>query len=148
MGRAEDTDMKSALLGLFGDYESAETARAQLLVSGFPIDRITLTAVQGPGQSRIRGTPAAREGFLTSLRALFRNDRDPARAERLADRVERGAATVSARAHSSRASRQVAEIFKGCGAMDIVRDTRVSQSPERATGGHEAAWPSYSWPAP
>ena len=139
--------MKKALLGLFGDYESAETARAQLLVSGFPIDRIVLTAVQGPGQSRIRSTPAFREGFLRSLQALFRNERDPDRAERLADRLERGAATVSARAHNSGAAGRIAEIFRDCGAMDIVRDIRISQAALKPTGDHEAAWPSYLWPA-
>ena len=139
--------MKAALLGFFGDYESAELARAQLLVSGFPIDRTTLTAVQGAGQSRIRTTPAARDKFLSTLRALFKHERNPARAERLADRVERGAATVSARAQSSAAAGRVAAVLRDCGAMDIVRDTRTAEGAEQPTGNHEGAWPSYLWPA-
>jgi hypothetical protein len=139
--------MKTALLGFFGDYESAELARAKLLVSRFPIDRITLTAVQGPGQSRMRSTPAALDTILSSLRALFKHDRDSSRAERLADRVERGAATVSAYAHNSAAAAQVAAVFRDCGATDIVRDTRWTQGTEWTTGAHEAAWPSHLWPA-
>jgi hypothetical protein len=138
--------MKTALLGFFGDYESAEVARAQLLVSGFPIDRITLTAMQGAGQSRIRTTPAARDNLLTTLRSLFNHD--PSRAERLADRAERGAATVSAFAHNGAAAKQVVAVLEDCGAMEIVRNTRcrvVDRAPVPAD--HEAAWPSYVWPA-
>ena len=138
--------MKTALLGFFGDYESAELARAQLLVSGFPIDRITLTALQGAGQSRIRTTPAAHDKFLSMLRALFNHD--PSRAERLADRAERGAATVSAYAHTGAAARQVVAVLEDCGALEIIRNTRrrmVDRDPVPAD--HEAAWPSYLWPA-
>lgn len=139
--------MKSGLLGIFGDYESAELARTLLLVSALPIDRIILTAVQGPGQSRIRAMPAARDKFLSSLRALFKHDRDCARAERLADRVERGAATVSAYAHNSAAAGRIAAVLRDCGATDIVGDTRSAQAAEQARDYHEAAWPSYLWPA-
>lgn len=139
--------MKTALLGFFSDYESAELARAKLLVSRFPIDRINLSAVQGPGQSRIRTAPAALDTILSSLRALFKHDRDPSRVERMADRVERGAATVSAYAHNSAAAGHVAAVLRDCGAIDIIRDTRWTQPTERSTGAHEAAWPSYLWPA-
>lgn len=138
--------MKTALLGFFGDYESAELARARLLVSGFPIDRITLTAMQGAGQSRIRTAPAAHDKFLSTLRALFNHD--PSRAERLADRAERGAATVSAYAHNGAAARQVVAVLEDCGAMEIVRNTRrriADRDPVPAD--HEEAWPSYLWPA-
>ncbi len=139
--------MKTAFLGLFGDYESARHARAKLLLSDVPIDWITLTAMQGPGQSRIHSAPAARDKLVSSLRALFKYDRDPARAERLADRVERGAATVSACAHNSAAAGRVTTVFRDCGAVDIVRESRVADESEYATGDHEAAWPSYLWPA-
>ncbi len=139
--------MKTGLLGIFGDYESAELARAILLVSAFPIERITLTAMQGPGQSRISPIPAARDKFLSSLRGLFKQDKDSSRAERLADRVERGAATVSAYAHNPAAAGRIATILKDCGATDVVQDTGSDQSSERTANHHEAPWPSYLWPA-
>jgi hypothetical protein len=138
--------VKTALLGFFGDSESAELARAQLLISGLPINRITLTTMQGPGQSRARSAPATRDTFLSSLRTLF-NHHDPGRAEGLADRVERGAATVSAYAHSSAAARRAAAILRDCGAFDIVRDTQPASTIERSIGSHEATWPTYVWPA-
>ena len=139
--------MNTTLLGLFGDYELARLARAKLLVSGFPIDRIVLAAVQGPGQSRVAAMPAARDTFLASLRALFSPDGDPARAERLAERVERGAATVSACAHNSRAATRVAAVFRDCGALDVVRGTAPAQDSEQTAGDHEPSWPSFLWPA-
>jgi hypothetical protein len=139
--------MNTTLLGLFGDYEMALMARAKLLVCEFPIDRIVLAAVQGPGQSRVTAMPAARDKFLASLRALFSADADPARAEHLADRVERGAATVSACAHNSRAAGRVAAVFRDCGALDVVREAQVARDSERTTGDHEPSWPSFLWPA-
>ncbi len=139
--------MNTTLLGLFADYELALLARAKLLVSEFPIDRIVLAAVQGPGQSRVPAMPAARDKFLASLRALFSPDADPARAEYLADRVERGAATVSACAHSSRAASRVAAVFRDCGALDVVRAAPDARDNEQTLGTHEPSWPSFLWPA-
>ncbi len=139
--------MNTTILGLFDDYELARMARANLLVSELPIDRIALAAVQGPGQSRVPAMPAAREKFLASLRALFSPDADPARAELLADRVERGAATVSACAHNARAASRVAAVFRECGAREVVREALDAREREQALGSHEPSWPSFLWPA-
>ena len=63
--------MKTTLLGLFGDYELARMARAKLLVSEFPIDRIMLAAVQGPGQSRVPAIPRPEITFGLAPRAVY-----------------------------------------------------------------------------
>jgi hypothetical protein len=139
--------MRSTLLGFFSDSELAELAQAKLLIAGLPSDRITLTAMQGPGQSRMRNAPAARDKLLTSLRSMFKHDRDSGRAERLADRLERGAATVSAYANNGTEAVQIAAVLRECGAKDIIRDTMGAQGTELAVGTHEAAWPTHLWPA-
>jgi hypothetical protein len=147
----KETDMKIGVLGIFGDYESAELARTKLLESALPISRVALTAMQGPGQSRIATTPAARDKFLRTLRGLFKQGRDFSRAERLADRVERGAAVVSACAPHAEAAQRIAAVLKDCGASEIVRDAPKVQDAQHTgnhhTGNHEGAWPSYLWPA-
>jgi hypothetical protein len=142
-----ETAMNTTLLGLFDDCELAQVARAKLLVSEYPIDRIVLAAVQGPGQSRVPAMPLARDKFFASLRALFSPGGDPRRAEYLADRVERGAATVSARAHNYRAASRVAAVLRDCGALEVVREAPDERDAEQTTGDHEPSWPSFLWPA-
>ncbi len=139
--------MKAGLVGIFGDYESAEFARIKLLRSAFVVDRVTLTAFQGPGQSRIATMPAAREKFVRTLRGLFVQDRDPARAERLADRVERGAAAVCARVHDAEEAVRIVRLLKECGASEIVRDIPCTPDASHSAVYHEATWPNYLWPA-
>lgn len=139
--------MRTALLGVFRDYELAALARVELLSCGFPTHRINLTAVQGPGQSRFRATPTARDQFLTSLRILFKYDDDIEDAERLADRVERGAATVCVHTHSTVETKRVSAILRNFGATEIVRANSRAQIYDKAIANHEAAWPSYLWPA-
>ena len=139
--------MRTTLLGFFDDCELARLARAELVMGGLPGDRITVTAVQGLGQSRFRATSAAFDKVLVSLRALFKNERDAGSADRLIDRVERGAATVFAQACNSREVRRVTTVFKAWGVTEIAGNSQGAQAVESSTGNHEATWPSYVWPA-
>ncbi len=121
--------MRTTLLGFFDDCELARLARADLILGGLPVDRISVTAVQGLGQSRFRATSGALDKVLASLRALFKNDRDPANTQRLIDRVERGAATVFAHTHNAREAQRVTAVFKTWGVTEIAHNNQKVSSP-------------------
>jgi hypothetical protein len=134
--------MKTGLLGIFTDYESAELARAVLLVSAFPIDRITLKTLPGPGRSTISPV-APGDKVLSSLRALFKPKRGSVAAEDRADLVECGAASVSACAHNPAAASRVARILKDCGATDVIEDEESMENCAAPSSDHEEAWRNY-----
>jgi len=139
--------MRTTLLGFFDDCEQARLARAELILGGMRVDRISVTAVQGLGQSRFRAQSASLDKVLAALRALFKGDTSDGKAERLIDSVERGAATVFAHTRSAREAQRVAEVFKAWGATEIACNNQKLDSAEQAPPAHEAAWPSYLWPA-
>ena len=137
--------MKTTLFGFFSDYELAEFARTQLMLSGVAVSRISLTAMRGAGQSRFRVTPVARENFLSALGTLVTRGRVNRQAEHIGYRVRRGIATVLAQTQSSAETGRVAAILRNCGAVDVAEDAGNVEA--EAETDHEESWPSYSWPA-
>ncbi len=136
--------MKTGLLGIFADYESAELARAILLVSAFPIDRITLTTLSGQGYSS--PISDARDKFLASLRRLFKPERRSLSGGGGVSGVEGGEATVSACAHNPAAAGRIARILKDCGATYVVEEESAENRSAPVTD-QEEAWPRNLSPA-
>ena len=114
-------------------------------MSAFPIDRITLKTLSGPGQSI--SPAAAGDKVLSSLRALFKPKRGSVPAEGRPDLLDRGAATVSACAHNPAAASRIARILKDCGATDVVKDDETMENCATPSSDHEEAWPSSLSPA-
>jgi hypothetical protein len=139
--------MSTTLLGFFSDYELAEFARTQLMLSGVPVNRITLTAMQGAGQSRIRAASVAGDIFLSSLRTLIRRGRTHGNVERIASRVARGIATVVAHTRSPSEAERVAAVLRNCGAVDISQEAGDPEATAQGNADHDATWPSHLWPA-
>ena len=139
--------MRHTILGFFSDYELAEFARTQVMMSGVPVSRITLTAMQGAGQSRFHATAIACDKFLTSLRTMIQRGRVHGHPERIAARVERGIATVLAHTKNPAEAQRVTSILRNCGAVDTAQDTSDDLPVAEVTADHEGAWPTHLWPA-
>ena len=122
--------MRSTLLGFFADRERAHQARDRLVSSGLPVERVTLTAVQGLGPARARA--------LAGLKRLFSRGRD--RAGPTQETEESGVATVFARTHSVREAMHVTAIFRAHGVTEIAGAELIEASvAEPAAAGDSVA---------
>ncbi len=85
--------MAAVLIALYDTHETAERVRTRLVQDGFPTDRVKLLSRGEPGV--VQGMPAGSQAtkYHQYVRTLL--SADVAHADRLADRIERGAAAVS-----------------------------------------------------
>jgi len=135
--------MSAVLLAVFKGYESADQARMQLFLDGFPTDRVELTATREPGRAGLEPGESLRVKLAKYFDVVCGGDHSCA--ERLASLVDEGAATVTVHPRGGIEIEHATRALTSAGAAELIDHDLKSQAFEHAAARHDAAWVSHLW---
>jgi hypothetical protein len=138
--------MSAVILGVYADEKAAEAVRSRLFKDGFPTDRINVIAVTNPGHAALVPAGSAHEQFLLYFRTLFDHDDERLLAEKFADNIEHGAATVVVHPRGAIETVRASEILRSEGPVEVAHHDLAKQAFEHAASRHKSPWISYLWP--
>ncbi len=137
--------MSAVLLAVFNDYETADRARIELVRDGFPTDRVELTAASELGRAGCEPAELPRGKFVQYFRTLLKSDADREYVERLAERVDSGAAAITVHPRGPIETRRAAQILEHAGPAELTRRDLDNQALEHAAAKHDQPWISHLW---
>lgn len=132
--------MSAVLLAVFNSYEAADRVRLELVRDGFPTDRVELTAACEPGRAAYVPVEASRGKFEQYFRTLFKGDVDRPYAESLAERIDRGAATVTVHPRGPVETSRAATIIDSGNPAEVAHRDLGNQGWEHAAARAEQPW--------
>ncbi|HET9389802.1 MAG TPA: hypothetical protein VFO44_09160 [Steroidobacteraceae bacterium] len=137
--------MSAVLLAVFTDFDTADRVRTDLVRDGFPTDRIDVTASLEPGRAGLQPGRAAHDRYVQYFRTLFGREDERACVERLVERIEGGAATVTVHPRGVIEASRAMEILDHGSPMEKVRHDLENPGLEHAAAKHEGAWVRNFW---
>lgn len=132
--------MSAVILAVFDGYGSADRVRTRLVSDGFPTDRVELTATCEPGRAGLEPAGSTRGRLLQYFCTLLCKDDERPFVEALAERVERGAATITVHPRGAIETERAAQILEGEGAVEVVGHDLEKQSFEHAAARSDGYW--------
>ncbi|HZO24047.1 MAG TPA: hypothetical protein VFB37_16240 [Steroidobacteraceae bacterium] len=137
--------MSAVLLAVFNDYDTADRVRTDLVRDGFPTDRIDLTASHEPGRAGLQPGPAVHDRYVQYFRTLFGREDERSCVERLVERIEGGAATVTVHPRGAIEAARAMQILDHGVPTEKVRHDLDNAGMEHAAASHEGAWIRNFW---
>ena len=137
--------MSAVLLAVFNDYDAADRVRIDLFRDGFPTDRVELTACCEPGRAGCEPATSLHDKFIQYFRSLFSQEDERRCAELLADRVDRGAATITVHPRGAIETQRATKMLESGAALEILRHDLLNQKWEHAAASHEGTWIRNVW---
>jgi hypothetical protein len=132
--------MRAILLAVFDDHSVAERVRISLVRDGFPTDRVELTASCEPGRAGLCPADSPHDKFVQYFGVLFTREDKRHYAEQLAERVERGAATITVHPRGPIETARALVILEDAGALQAFSHDLTNQILEHAAARHERPW--------
>jgi hypothetical protein len=137
--------MSAILLGVFDDHPVAERVRVSLVRDGFPTDRVELTSSCEPGRAALGPAGSPYDRFVQYFDVLFTRENERHFAAHLAERVERGAATITVHPRGAIETARARVILEDAGALQVFSHGLTSQVLEHAAARHERPWVRSLW---
>jgi hypothetical protein len=138
--------MSAVILGVYADEQAAESVLSRLFGDGFPTDRINVIAITSPGHAALVPAGSAHERLLLYFHTLFDHDDEGSLAEKFADYIERGAATVVVHPHGAIETARASEILHSEEPVEVAHHDLAKQAFEHAASRHTHPWIRYLWP--
>lgn len=124
--------MSAVLLAVFDDHPVAERVRIALVRDGFPTDRVELTASCEPGRAGLGPAISRHDKFVQYFGVLFIYEGQQHYAEQLAERVEKGAATITVHPRGAMENARALAILEDAGAVQVLSNNPTNQMPRTA----------------
>jgi hypothetical protein len=140
-----EVNMSAILLAVFDDHPIAERVRVALVRDGFPTDRVELTAWCEPGRAGLAPADSPHDKFVQYFGVLFTLEGERHYAEQLAERVEKGAATITVHPRGAIETARALAILGDAGAVQVISHHLANQMLERAAARHERPWIRNFW---
>jgi hypothetical protein len=137
--------MSAVLLAVFTDHESADRVRTELVLDGFPTDRVELTACCEPGRAGCQPAASLHDKFVQYFTTLFCREDERRCAVQLAERVDGGAATITVHPRGAIETARATEILQHAGPVEIDQHDLANLGWERAAASHEGPWMRNFW---
>jgi hypothetical protein len=135
--------MSAVLLAVFKGYESADHARTQLVVDGFPTDRVELTAACEPGRAGLEPGETLHAKCSKYFCVVCAGDHTCA--ERLATLIDEGAATVTVHPRGDIEVEHATRMLNAAGAVELIDHDLRNQAFEHAAARHDSPWIGHLW---
>ncbi len=129
--------MAAVLVALYDGHPAAERVRTELVMDGFPTDRVSLTSCREPGTAGVIPAESSAERFREYFESLFDSDAQRCHADQLADRVRSGAAAVTVHPRGEREIARATEILERNAPLEIDREHLEDTAMEFAASSHE-----------
>jgi len=137
--------MSAVLLGVYVNHDAAARVRTDLVMDGFPTDRVELTDRLEPGRAGVEPALSLHEKLVQYFRTLFSFETERHYPERLAERVESGASTVTVHPRGAIETLRATEILKSGDLTELAEHDLANQAFERAAAPHDGPWIRYLW---
>ena len=137
--------MSAVLLGVYADHDAAERVRTDLVMDGFPTDRVELTDCVEPGRAGLQPAATLHEKLIQHFRTLFCFEQERHYPDLLAERVEGGAATITVHPRGAIETLRAAEILRSSGVRELAEHDLGNQAFEHAAAHHDGPWIRYFW---
>jgi hypothetical protein len=137
--------MSAVLLGVYVNHEAAERVRTDLVMDGFPTDRVELTDCVEPGRAGVEPGASLHEKLVQYFGTLFCFDGERHYPEVLAERIEHGAATITVHPRGAIETSRAAEILRNDGLTELAEHDLANQAFEHAAADHDGPWIRYLW---
>jgi hypothetical protein len=124
--------MSAVLLAVFNDYLTADRTRLALFEDGFPTDRVELTACCEPGRAGLQPAALLHDKLTQYFGTLF--EHEPTYAERIADQLDNGAATVTVHPRGAIEIQRATFILQHAGPVELAEHDCANQRFEHAAG--------------
>jgi hypothetical protein len=112
--------MSAVLLAMFDQYKIAERVRVELMRDGFPTDRVELTASCEPGRAGLEPADSLHQRFVQYFRVLFTSPEEQQHPEKLAQRLDTGAATITVHPRGSMETARARQILLNARAVELI----------------------------
>jgi hypothetical protein len=137
--------MSAVLLAVFDDFETAEGARLALFRDGFPTDRVELTVRGEPGRTSSERALSPHERLTQYFRTLLAHADGAQHADRLADRIERGAAALTVLPRGDIEVKRAAELLGHAHPDELLERDLHERSWEFAAAPRALPWVRTLW---
>jgi uncharacterized membrane protein len=137
--------MSTVLLALFNDYDAAERVRVKLIGDGFPTDRVELTASREPGRAAFERADTPHRKYANYFSALLGRENKPDYPEKLAERIDHGAATITVLPRGAIETERATQILEQAHPEDVVGRDLTNHGWERAAARHNVVWAQSVW---
>lgn len=132
--------MSAVILAVFNEYSAADRVRTRLVSDGFPTDRVELTASREPGRAGVQPAGSEHDRFVAYFRTLLSEEDERPFVVGLAERIARGAATITVHPRGAIETERATEILEGAGAVEVVGHDLQNQSFEHAASRGDGYW--------
>ena len=140
-----ELDMSAILLAVFDGHSMADRVRVSLVRDGFPTDRVELTASCEQGRAGLGPADSQHDKFVQYFAVLFTRENQRHYAEQLAERVDKGAATITVHPRGAIETARALGIFEDAGALQVFSQDLTNQILEHAAARHERPWIRNFW---
>jgi len=136
--------MSAVVTAVFGDHQTAERVRTQLVKEGFPTDRVELTSREELGQAKVVPAPGIAEKLSHYFSQLFPDEGEQQGAVQSLQRaVLDGRAVIAVQPRGEIETGRAVEILSQGGPVEFKANDLDNQSLEHAASEQEA--PALSW---
>ena len=138
--------MSALILAVFNDCDAAERVRVSLIRDGFPTDRVEVTACGELGRAGCEPARTPHEKCVQYFRTLLRNKGEEHYPEMLAERIDKGGATVTVQPRGAIETARATEILQEAHPADVVAHDLAKQGWEHAASKHGGKyWVQHVW---
>jgi hypothetical protein len=124
--------MSALMVALYRDHATAERVRTELVMDGFPTDRVEVTAREEPGVVAVGPADKAIDQLKDYFRTLFDRPEEQRYVEFLAESVCGGAAAVTVHPRGDIETERAREILERAGPLELEDKDLDKQSLEQA----------------
>lgn len=137
--------MSAVMTATFDEYGAADRARLDLVLDGFPTDRVDLTATCDPGRAAFAPAGSPHDRLMRHFLVLFGDETERLYVERLTDRIEHGGAAVTVHPRGAVETHRAREILESAHPLEVAQHDLTNQAMEHAAAGHDRPWVRSLW---
>lgn len=137
--------MSAFLVAVFNDYPTAARVRTDLVIDGFPTDRVELTADCDRGRAALAPAASPHDQFAQYFRTLFTHEDEQRYPELLAACIDCGSAIIAVHPRGDVETARACQILAEAHPSEVMRHELDHQQMEFAAARKDQLWARHFW---